>query len=107
MQHFDQYRFIELKSQDPIIRFWAHKAVTVLKNQDLSTRGQIRIIQDIQTKIQNHLDSRPPKNKKVSPKPVGLGCPAQIERLRSSFKQKEATQLTAPKKKIRLPPRME
>lgn len=35
-------RFVELDSKDPVVRFWANKAVQVLDNPELSEQGRAR-----------------------------------------------------------------
>ncbi len=104
-------RFVELDSKDPIVRFWANKAVQVLDNPELSEQGRARIVRDIQEKIQAHRASLPKKAKgpqAAKTKPDGLGCPAQMARLRGSFKQASAPAqevVAMPVKKVRLAPR--
>lgn len=104
-------RFVELDSQDPVVRFWANKAVQVLDNPELSEQGRARIVRDIQEKIQAHRASQPKQAKGVQvvkAKPIGLGCPTQMARLRGSFKQAQEpveVALPAPVKKVRLAPR--
>ncbi len=104
-------RFVELDSKDPIVRFWANKAVQVLDNPELSEQGRARIVRDIQEKIQAHRASLPKQAKGTQvakTKPLGLGCPTQMARLRGSFKQAQEpvkAVVPAPVKKVRLAPR--
>lgn len=108
-------RFAELQSKDPIVRYWAAKAVQVLDNEELSTSGRVRIVRDIQERITARLAELASIGRKTkmvqetkSPKPTGLGCPQQMARLRESFKQVEAPQTVVaatPVKKVRLAPK--
>ena len=104
-------RFVVLDSKDPIVRFWANKAVQVLDNPELSEQGRARIVRDIQEKIQAHRASLPKKGQgpqAAKTKPAGLGCPTQMARLRDSFKQASVpveAVVAKPIKKVRLPPR--
>ena len=105
-------RFVENGSKDPVIQYWAAKAVKVLENSELSNNGRILIVRDIQKKIEarlHELSANPSKATKrfvAAAKPAELGCPKQIARLRESFKQFEAPKAApSPIKKIHLPPR--
>lgn len=104
-------RFVEHESKDSAVRYWAAKAVQVLENPELSDKGRILIVRDIQERIAARLcelKANQPRAKKgfAAAKPAGLGCPKQIARLRESFKQLEAPKPSpGPVKKIHLAPR--
>ena len=105
-------RFVENESKDSVVRYWADKAVQVLENPELSAKGRILIVRDIQKSIAarlRELNANQTKAKKgfvAAAKPAELGCPKQIARLRESFKQfEEPKAAPSPVKKIHLAPR--
>ena len=105
-------RFVEHESKDSVVRYWAAKAVQVLENPELSAKGRILIVRDIQESIVarlrelNATQSKAKKSLGTAAKPAGLGCPKQIARLRESFKQFEAPKAApVPVKKVHLAPR--
>lgn len=102
------HQYIELQSNDEIIRFWAKKAIQVLENSELSNNGRIRIIQDIQKKIkerQKQIEVDSPNKAKLK-RSKGLGNSDQITRLRQSFKQVAVETTSQPiTKKVHLRPR--
>ena len=101
-------RFVELSSPDATIRNLAAKAVQVLENPELSEKGRVRIIQDLQQRIairQAELLGETAAKKGPKAKPSGLGCPAQLMKMRESFKQAHEPIVKPPVKKVRLSPR--
>ena len=88
--------FLELESNDSVIRYWAAKAVHVLNNAELSEKGRVSIIRDIQARILARLEEirvhsakHTQNSRSNSSKSMGLGCPKQIASLRKSFRQFE------------------